>query len=212
MAPGSTAALILGLASGRLQPEASILLGPGLGARSARGWRPGPGVLASQKTVAGQPLGRASARPVQEKLSRAWPAWYSTSSNSSCSVHWAEPEPQVAFISALTVFPKGRDGLAGENAELQRRGVVCPGHTAGRRPRQPGGFQNLFSSRTLLRLLGLIHTPYRKNQGQTTVQGSDIPSGSVPALPASLPLPFLRSPLRSARPSCGALPRVAASH
>ena len=61
MAPGSTAALILGLASGRLQPEASILLGPGLGARSARGWRPGPGVLASRKT--GQTASRQSFRP-----------------------------------------------------------------------------------------------------------------------------------------------------
>ena len=40
---------------------------------------------------------------------------------------------KVAFISALTVFPKGCYGLAGENAELQRREVVCPGHTAGRR-------------------------------------------------------------------------------
>lgn len=46
-------------------------------------------------------------------------------------------------------------------------------------------------------MLNLIHAPYRKNQGQTAMQGSDIPSGSVPALPASPILPSSDLP-----PSC----------
>lgn len=104
---------------------------------------------------------------------------------------------KVAFISALTVFPKGRYGLAGENAELQRREVVCPGHTARRRLAWDWD-DSLDDSKTC----------FLPGDFSVCSASSTLLTGKIKARPQCRAQTFRAAPSLPCLPPCPALPRI----